>query len=69
MGDQGIDGDFVKQVREEVVPGTSALFLLTEAADQKRLREVFMASSHVRLIHTDLPDDQAAELRAAFTKG
>ena len=27
-----------------------------------------MASMYVQLIHTDLPDEQAAELRAMFTK-
>jgi uncharacterized membrane protein len=68
VGDHGIDADVVAKMRSEVVPGTSALFLLTEAADQNRLREVFMASKYVQLIHTDLPDEQAAELRAMFTK-
>ncbi len=68
LRDQGIDEHFVANVREQVVPGTSALFLMTEGADQNRLREVFMASMHVQLIHTDLPDEQAAELRAVFTK-
>ena len=32
MADVGIDDDFIKQVREKVTPGTSALFALTSGA-------------------------------------
>lgn len=32
LNDVGIDDDFIKQVREKVTPGTSALFALTSGA-------------------------------------
>src|ERR671912_877959 len=32
MADVGIDDDFIRQVREKVTPGTSALFALTSGA-------------------------------------
>src|ERR671921_342438 len=33
MADVGIDDDFIRQVREQVTPGTSALFALTSGAN------------------------------------
>jgi hypothetical protein len=35
LSDAGIDDEFIKSVREEVEPGTSALFLLTSDAGRR----------------------------------
>src|SRR5918993_2503226 len=39
LADVGIDDDFIKQVREKVTPGTSALFALTSGATVDRAIE------------------------------
>ena len=39
FADVGIDDDFIKRVREQVTPGTSALFALTSDAVVDRVRE------------------------------
>jgi uncharacterized membrane protein len=65
MSDVGIDDDFIAQVRQEVVPGTSALFLLTSNAVIDKVRDAF-AGTDMRLIHTNLSDAEEAELRESF---
>jgi uncharacterized membrane protein len=67
MGDVGIDDRFVKQVRDQVTPGTSALFLLTSDAVQDRVRDAF-AGHQAELITTNLSKDQEAKLREAFAE-
>jgi uncharacterized membrane protein len=37
LADFGVADDFVKQVREDVVPGTSAIFVITRRASAERL--------------------------------
>jgi uncharacterized membrane protein len=32
MADVGIDDDFIRSVRDEITPGTSALFLMSSVA-------------------------------------
>jgi uncharacterized membrane protein len=67
MADVGIDDDFIKQVRKEVTPGTSALFLLTQGAvKDKVLDEMKDERGHASLIHTNLSNEQEAKLREAF---
>jgi uncharacterized membrane protein len=61
----GIDDDFVKSVRDEVEPGTSALFVMSAGAVVDRVREAF-AGSQAKLIHTNLSNEQEAALRHAF---
>src|SRR5215212_7681884 len=39
LADAGIDDDFIRQVREKVTPGTSALFALTSGATEDRVIE------------------------------
>ncbi len=65
MSDVGIDDDFIAEVRKEVVPGTSALFLLTSDAVVDRVRAAFEGSD-MNLIHTNLSTEQEAELRESF---
>jgi len=61
----GIDEGFVKEVREKITPGTSALFVLTSDATMDKVREAFPATD-AELIHTNLSNEDEAKLRQAF---
>ncbi len=63
--DYGIDDNFIKQTREKVTEGTSALFLLTSSAVQDKVVEA-MKDQTFEIIMTNLPKAQEDELRAAF---
>lgn len=67
LTDAGIDDDFIKQVRSEITPGTSALFLLSSDAVLDRVQEAFADQDH-RLIHTNLSQQEEDSLRAAFAE-
>src|SRR6478735_785158 len=58
-----IDDAFVDQLRESVVPGTSALFVLSSGADAEAVAAV-VAASEATLLHADLGDEVPDELRA-----
>ena len=62
----GIDEGFVKEVREKITPGTSALFVLTSDATMDKVREAFPAKD-AELIHTNLSPEDEAKLREAFS--
>jgi len=69
LGDVGIDDDFIKEVREKVTPGTSALFLMTQDAVQDKVREELSSiRGHVELVHTNLTEEQEQKLRDAFAE-
>jgi uncharacterized membrane protein len=65
LTDVGIDDGFIKQVRDQVTPGTSALFAMTQNAVQDRVREAF-AGFQPQLITSNLSEDQESKLREAF---
>lgn len=65
LGDVGIDDDFIKQVRDEVTPGTSALFAMTYDAVLDKVHEAF-GSHQAELIQTNLSADQEKPLREVF---
>jgi uncharacterized membrane protein len=67
MTDVGISDDFIKSVRSEVTPGTSALFLLSDAAVQDKVLPA-LAPMHPELITTNLSTEDEAKLRAAFAE-
>ena len=67
LSDVGIDDGFIKSIRDEVTPGTSALFVMTSDAVQDRVREAF-AGQHPELIHTNLSQEQESSLRRAFAE-
>ena len=68
MVDVGIDDNFIKQVRSEVTPGTSALFVLTSDAVEDRVLDAFKSSfPDAKLIFTNLSKEQEANLRQAFS--
>ncbi|WP_042422518.1 DUF1269 domain-containing protein [Streptacidiphilus anmyonensis] len=64
----GIDESFIKDVKEKVTPGTSALFVLSSDAVLDRVRPAF-EGIHAELIQTNLSADEEARLREAFTEG
>lgn len=66
--DVGIDDDFIKTVRDEVTPGTSALFLMSSDAVLDKVHEAFEGQP-MQLIRTNLSDDQESTLRDVFGDG
>ena len=65
LADIGIDDGFIREIRDRVQPGTSALFLLTSGAVQDRIAAEF-AGVETELIHTNLSDEDETRLREAF---
>lgn len=65
--DVGIDDKFIKRVREQVTPGTSALFALTSDAVMDRVREAF-AGAKAELIETNLSAEEESKLREVFAE-
>lgn len=63
--DYGIDDSFIKQTREKVTEGTSALFLMTsQAVTDKVLSE--LKEFEFELIASNLTKEEEAQLMAAF---
>ncbi len=67
MANVGIDDDFVRQVREQVTPGTSALFVMSRNAVGDRVLEQFRTTG-ASLISTNLSKEQEDKLREAFSE-
>jgi uncharacterized membrane protein len=67
MADVGIDDDFIKSVRENVTPGTSALFVMTSNAVVDKVLDEFKESG-ATLLSTNLSKDQEDKLREAFAE-
>jgi uncharacterized membrane protein len=61
----GIDESFIKQVREKVTEGTSALFLLTSGAVVDKVAEA-VKGQQFEIIQTNLSKEQEDQLRADF---
>jgi uncharacterized membrane protein len=67
MADVGIDDNMIKQMREKITMGTSALFLLSQNAVQDRVAErVQNLKGHVELIQSNLTKEQEEKLRDVF---
>jgi uncharacterized membrane protein len=67
LADVGIDDNFIKDVKDQVTPGTSALFLLTSNAVEDRVVEA-MKGVEFEVIATNLTGEQEARLREAFAQ-
>lgn len=61
----GIDKTLLEQVREALVPGTSALIVLSSDADLDAVRP-FLDRRDSTLIHAELSEDAAGKLDAAL---
>lgn len=68
FGDVGISDDFIKQVRSEVTPGTSALFLLIAQSTPDKFLQGLKAAPKFEIISTNLTADQEEQLKAAFAE-
>lgn len=68
FADYGISDDFIKQVREKVTEGTSALFLMSANATIDKVAAAF-EGTHMELIQSNLTAEQEASLRTAFSEG
>lgn len=64
--DYGIDDDFIKDVRDQVTEGTSALFLLTGKVTMDKVEEAFKDEEKGQLIKSNLTSEQEAKLREDF---
>jgi uncharacterized membrane protein len=68
MADVGISDDFIKQVREKVTEGTSALFALTSGATAPDKVIDELKQYDFEIISTNLPEEQERQLREAFAQ-
>src|SRR6204780_2355183 len=64
LADVGISDSFIKSVRDQITPGTSALFLLSSDAVIDRVKGEFNPGD-AELIETNLSTEQEAKLREA----
>jgi uncharacterized membrane protein len=67
MREIGIDDDFIESVRDQVTPGTSALFVVSSDAVLTKVRHVF-ADEDAELIETNLDSEQEAKLQKVFAE-
>ncbi|HEV7655530.1 MAG TPA: DUF1269 domain-containing protein [Mycobacteriales bacterium] len=63
--DVGIDDEFIKQTRDQVTPGTSALFLLTSDTVLDKVSAAFKGRQS-ELVFTNMTDEQEKALLEAF---
>ena len=67
LADVGIDDNFIKESRDKITPGTSALFLLSTAAVTDRVaEELKQRGLHGELIASNLSQEQEAKLKEVF---
>lgn len=66
LADVGIDDHFINRVRDQVTPGSSALFLLSSEEAVDRVREILTDGPRAELTSALLAADQEAALREVF---
>jgi uncharacterized membrane protein len=66
LSDVGIDDGFINRVRDQITPGTSALFLMSSDAVMDKVKEAFAGNEPSDLIFTNLSSDQESALREVF---
>ena len=67
MSDVGIDDSFIRRMRDEIQPGTSALFVLSSGAVIDKVRDAF-AGQDMTLVETNLSHEQEDKLREVFSE-
>jgi uncharacterized membrane protein len=67
MSDVGIDDDFIREVRQHVTPGTSALFVMTQNVVVDKVAHEFKDSG-ATLLSTNLSHEQEEKLREVFAE-
>jgi uncharacterized membrane protein len=68
LTDVGIDDGFINKIRDQVTPGTSAVFLMTSDAVMDKIRDAFAGQAQPELIFTNLSTEQEAALRGVFAE-
>ncbi|MCE7002213.1 DUF1269 domain-containing protein [Kibdelosporangium philippinense] len=68
FSDVGIDDRLIARVREQVTPGTSALFLYSSDAVLDKIKEAMAGHDQPELLFTNLSNEQEEALRAAFAE-
>lgn len=66
--DVGIDDDFIKKTREQITPGTSALFLMSSNATVDKVVDE-LKQYKFELIASNMSQEQEDKLRAMFVEG
>lgn len=66
LTDVGIDDGFINRLRDQLTPGTSALFLLASGADLERVHDALAGDPHGDLLQADLSPAQESALREIF---
>ena len=67
MSDVGIDDAFIRRMRDEIQPGTSALFVLSSGAVVDKVMDAF-AGQQMTLVETNLSHEQEDKLREVFSE-
>ena len=67
MANVGIDDEFIRKVRDNITPGTSALFVMTSNVVADKVLDEFR-STGASLISTNLSNEQEARLREVFAE-
>jgi uncharacterized membrane protein len=67
LTDVGIDDSFINKVRDQITPGTSALFVMTSEAVIDKVHAAFEGHQPGELIFTNLSNEQEAALREVFS--
>ena len=65
LTDLGIDDKFIDEVKQEVTPGTSALFLLSSNVVRDRVEDA-LRDQHGKLLASNLSNEQEAKLLEVF---
>jgi uncharacterized membrane protein len=68
LTDIGIDDGFINKVRDQVTPGTSALFVMSSDAVMDKVRDAFSGRQPTELIFTNLSEEQETALREVFAQ-
>ena len=66
MTDVGIDDAFINRTRDEITPGTSALFVMSSDAVVDRVKDAFADHEPSELLFTNLSTEQEDALREVF---
>jgi len=67
LGDIGVDDDFIKEVRDAIEPGNSALFLLAREGNTDRIKEELSDFEYdFEIIDTNLSPEDDERLRETF---
>jgi uncharacterized membrane protein len=69
LKDVGIDDGFINKIRDQITPGTSALFLMSSDAVMEKVKDRLAGHQPAELIFTNLSDEQELALRKVFAEG